>query len=700
MRRFHLMYNIYMIIALTLAMAAAVYFKSSRDYAAALEQYRDTQQQDAQIAATNLQNAFRTIYEGIRTISLLPSVQRVDRYGKNLDADTRAAITQIYRNMAADIAVSEVYIVPADLEPEQLDATTGELQTPILMFDGKDPSSEPAEDASKDKVTTLAQAKQAAEVEIYEYQLLRQQMAYFKRSYSDRSHIDGINLPLISGHEVLTCDNTDYKNTQKDADRTGLVLSVPFFDLSGKLRGTISAIIRNNVLLEHMPATDWALRNKEYSYVLNARTNGQQNASAPYVQDETVDPSLLFSAVVPVKTADVAAKWSLWVGHSDQQFFNSADYIAVKNFRIAGYGGTVAFAIGCGIVFAMAQRNRVQVAQRIAQLEQAVEQRIAENAALAKQNERVIQQKVYELEANLQHRIDENTNLAHHAEAEKKRALQAMAQHFEDGVQGIVRAVSASAHSLAQTAQDLTNVINDTCQMTQNAASGATQAAADVHSVATSASAMNSAFSVIASHLHNSGSLIKTSVNKTVHADAQAASLTEAANKVKDVMGIIANISEKINLLAVNATIESARAGDAGKCFAVVAREIKLLAIQTNRSLEDIAVVIDEMNNASAEIVRSLKNINTSVVNIADVSGNIASSVNTQTNTTQEITRNMQQAAVGTQSISDNLAHIAHSTSRAEQAAALVFNASNDLTQHAQNLNTEVNTFLHSLKSA
>lgn len=274
-----------------------------------------------------------------------------------------------------------------------------------------------------------------------------------------------------------------------------------------------------------------------------------------------------------------------------------------------------------------------------------------------------------------------------------------LADKFEKNVKGIVSTVASAATQLSQTAEELTRIMGDTSHIVQSAASGASQTTANVQSVASAAEEMTASVREISSQLQTSNNMVQDSVKKAESADQQAASLSGATNKVKEVIGLISEIAGQINLLALNATIESARAGDAGKGFAVVASEVKNLANQTNKSVEEITRVIEEMNIASDEIVGSLKGIKEAVQNISSSTSTIAAAVEEQSATTNEIARSMQSAAEGTQVISVNLNEVQQSSSHAESSSEQVSGASRELSKQAEQLNVEVDNFLKMIRS-
>ncbi len=124
-----------LIIVVALTLGFVVQNNAEREYALAQQHFIDQAQAETRVVARQAESSLKSIYENLRTLSYLPSIRNIDRHGRNLSAEARETIRQIYNNLAADITVSEIYIVPATLDPDRIDPSTGKNEEPILMFD-------------------------------------------------------------------------------------------------------------------------------------------------------------------------------------------------------------------------------------------------------------------------------------------------------------------------------------------------------------------------------------------------------------------------------------------------------------------------------------------------------------------------------------------------------------------------------------
>jgi methyl-accepting chemotaxis protein len=288
-------------------------------------------------------------------------------------------------------------------------------------------------------------------------------------------------------------------------------------------------------------------------------------------------------------------------------------------------------------------------------------------------------------------------------------------------ISGSVGSLTTSSTGLVQTATQLASGAEETTSQSAQVSSAAEQMSSNMGSMAASTAEMSSSIKAVASvvdQLTASIGEVAKSAERTAGvagnaaqlvnaSSAQIGELGSAADEIGKVIEMIQDIAEQTNLLALNATIEAARAGEAGKGFAVVASEVKELARQTASATGDIRRRIEGIQHSSGKAVQSIGEISDVVKQVNELSQTIASAVEEQSITTKEIGRNMAQSstaaetvargvaesATATQEITRSIVGVDQAAKQAAAGAAQTQTAGRNLSEVAQQLQSLVAQF-------
>lgn len=284
-------------------------------------------------------------------------------------------------------------------------------------------------------------------------------------------------------------------------------------------------------------------------------------------------------------------------------------------------------------------------------------------------------------------------------EAERKQHMLAVAKAFEDRVGKVVEAVAKAAADLKSSATTMTSDADQAGAQSSSVAAAADQAAANVETVASAAEELSSSIEEIRRQVSSSSQIAGEAATEVEQTVAMVNGLTEAAERIGTVVTLIQAIAEQTNLLALNATIEAARAGEAGKGFAVVASEVKALAGQTAKATEEISQQIASIQSGTGEAADAISNISKTIARMNEIAAAVAAAVEEQGAATGEIARNVEEASAGTRDVSSNIGGVNQAVGRTADGARRIETAAGDLAGQSTLLSREVDTFLAEVRT-
>ena len=269
-----------------------------------------------------------------------------------------------------------------------------------------------------------------------------------------------------------------------------------------------------------------------------------------------------------------------------------------------------------------------------------------------------------------------------------------------DNLNETVDQLSASVQEIAENATSLAMVVSETKDSSMEAEQKMNETVTVAESGKSDMEKVGEAMNVIQSSINS----LQESIDE----------VGTASSEINNIVSMIGEIADETNLLALNASIEAARAGDAGRGFAVVASEIGSLADDSNKSVQKIQGLIDQVTSLVAETVEKAKQsvdeisssselvnqaVNTfdtiydNIINANHVVNNMASSMSQVESVATNVAAITEEQAASAEVISGNAGNIVAESQNITNDSEKVADTAKELADTSENLMTQIKSF-------
>lgn len=279
-----------------------------------------------------------------------------------------------------------------------------------------------------------------------------------------------------------------------------------------------------------------------------------------------------------------------------------------------------------------------------------------------------------------------------------ERHSRQLADEFEHNVAGVVRTLAAAASELHDTSVELTSLAEGTKHVAADGFQAAEQTSADVRHVTEDATALAESERLVAQQAEQSTEIARRAVAEAARAAELVDRANEANQRIEEVVTLIANIARQTNLLSLNASIEAARVGEAGRGFTVVAHEVRKLADETAVATKRIGKEIRDVQAASHNAAVAVRSIEATIKQLDAAARNIGDAVKRQQSCTDNIDHRLDTVDQCVGRLSTTIGKARDAADRTDTCCGKLSTAADFVSQQTATLDGAVGDFLSHIR--
>jgi methyl-accepting chemotaxis protein len=234
-----------------------------------------------------------------------------------------------------------------------------------------------------------------------------------------------------------------------------------------------------------------------------------------------------------------------------------------------------------------------------------------------------------------------------------------LADTFEQELDDAVQVVRRKAQAMEAASDEVLGAAQKVSEDGDHVATASHEADSNAQTIAAAAQELSASIAEISSQVDRSTAAAQDATSRSQSARGIAENLNDVSDRIGAIATLIEKIAKETRLLALNASIEAARAGDAGKGFSVVANEVKQLADQTNNATGNIRSEILSMQQAIGETVSAISDVAGRVEMVNETIGAIAAAVVEQDAVTRDIAQSVSQTADSVRLVHERIGSVA-----------------------------------------